>query len=63
MDRVAAFLVTARTCQSLLSESAVAAGWTQPSALPGFTVRRHGATAVMRALARFERAPLSIAAF
>jgi Mycothiol maleylpyruvate isomerase N-terminal domain len=38
MDRVTAFLVTARTSQSLLNDSAVAAGWTQPSALPGFTV-------------------------
>jgi hypothetical protein len=38
MDRVTAFLVAARTSQSLLNESAVAASWAQPSALPGFTV-------------------------
>jgi len=38
MDRVAAFLVAARTSQSLLNEPRVADSWTQPSALPGFTV-------------------------
>jgi uncharacterized protein (TIGR03083 family) len=38
MDRVTAFLAAARTTQSLLNESAVAASWAQPSALPGFTV-------------------------
>ena len=38
MDRVTAFLVAARTSQSLLTESAVADSWTKPSALPGFTV-------------------------
>jgi len=38
MDRVAAFLVAARTTQSLLNASAVSDSWTEPSALPGFTV-------------------------
>ncbi len=38
MTRVAAFLDAARTSQALLGEPAVAAAWTEPSALPGFTV-------------------------
>jgi hypothetical protein len=38
MDRMAAFLVAARTSQALLDDPAVAAAWAQPSALPGFTI-------------------------
>lgn len=38
MDRASAFLVAARTAQSLLREPAVADSWAGPSALPGFTI-------------------------
>jgi hypothetical protein len=37
-DRVAAFLAAARSAQSLLAEPAVAAAWSEPSALPEMSV-------------------------
>jgi hypothetical protein len=37
-DRVPAFLAAARSAEALLTEPAVAAGWTEPSALPEMSV-------------------------
>ncbi|MCF3106131.1 hypothetical protein IPZ58_31850 [Streptomyces roseoverticillatus] len=58
------FLSTARAAAALLREDAVAAAvGTVVALLIRLARRRHGTAADLRALARAERAPASIAAF